>query len=48
MQAGVKTTATRYLGTIHDFVMLNPITDTPAVRGAIDQASHTLKEVFSK
>ncbi len=48
MQAGVPTTATRYLGTIHDFVMLNPITDTPAARGAIDQASHTLKEVLTK
>jgi acetyl esterase len=48
MQAGVSTTATRYLGTIHDFVMLNPITDTPAARGAIDQASHTLKEILSK
>ena len=48
MQAGVSTTAVRYLGTIHDFMMLNPITDTPAVRGAIDQASHTLKEVLSK
>jgi len=48
MQAGVPTTATRYLGTIHDFVMLNPITDTPAARGAIDQASHKLKEVLSE
>ncbi|HSF00027.1 MAG TPA: alpha/beta hydrolase [Nitrososphaeraceae archaeon] len=48
MQAGVTTTATRYLGTIHDFVMLNAITDTPAARGAIDQASHTLKEVLSE
>ncbi|MGZ5550394.1 MAG: alpha/beta hydrolase [Nitrososphaeraceae archaeon] len=48
MKAGVPTTATRYLGTIHDFVMLNPITDTPASRGAIDQASHTLKEIYSK
>ena len=48
MQAGVITTAIRYLGTIHDFVMLNPITDSPAARGAIDQASHTLKKVLSK
>jgi acetyl esterase len=48
MQAGVPTTATLYLGTIHDFVMLNPITDTPAPRAAIDQASNTLKEAFSK
>ena len=28
--------------------MLNPITGTPAARGAIDKASHTLKEVLSK
>jgi acetyl esterase len=48
MQVGVRTTAIRYLGTIHDFVMLNAITDTPAARGAIDQASHTLKEVLSE
>jgi acetyl esterase len=48
MQAGISTTATRYPGTIHDFMMLSPITDTPAARGAIDQASHTLKEVFSE
>ena len=48
MQAGVNTTAIRYLGTIHDFMMLNPITDTPPARGAIDQASHTLKKVLSK
>ncbi|TVP40014.1 hypothetical protein NARC_100076 [Candidatus Nitrosocosmicus arcticus] len=27
--------------------MLNAITDTPAARGAIDQASHVLKEVLS-
>jgi hypothetical protein len=45
MQADVTTTATRYLCTIHDFIMLNPITDTPAARGAIAQASHTHKEV---
>ena len=48
MQAGVPTTATRYLGTIHDFMMLNPITDTPAARGAIDQVSQTLKKVLSE
>ena len=48
MQAGVPTTATLYLGTIHDFVMLNAIADTPAARNAIDQASDTLKEVLSK
>jgi acetyl esterase len=47
MNAGVQTTATRYLGTIHDFVMLNPITNTPAVREAISQASQVLKKVLS-
>ncbi len=47
MQAGVPVTATRYLGTIHDFVMLNPISETPAVRGAIDQASEMLKKALT-
>ena len=32
IQAGVHVTALRYLGTIHDFVMLNAITDTPAAQ----------------
>lgn len=41
--AGVKVTATRYIGTIHDFVMLNPITNTPAPRAAIEQATAALK-----
>lgn len=41
--AGVKVTATRYIGTIHDFVMLNPITETPAPRAAIQQAIDFLK-----
>jgi len=43
MQAGVPTTAIRYLGTIHDFMMLNLITDTPAARGAIAQVSNICK-----
>lgn len=47
MEAGVQVTAVRYHGTIHDFVMLNPITDTPPVRGAIEQASYTLKKILS-
>jgi acetyl esterase len=36
-------TAVRYHGTIHDFVMLNALSDTPAARGAIDQASNSLR-----
>ena len=47
-EAGVKVTAVRYLGTIHDFVMLNPITETPATRAAIKQASEMLREIFKK
>jgi acetyl esterase len=47
IEAGVPVTGVRYHGTIHDFVMLNPITDTPAVRGAIEQASHMLKKILS-
>ena len=47
MQAKVPTTAIRILGTVHDFVMLNSIADTPAARGAIEQASHALEEALS-
>ncbi len=47
-EAGVKVTAVRYLGTIHDFVMLNPITETPATRAAIKQASEMLRDIFKK
>jgi acetyl esterase len=47
LEAGVRVTAVRYHGTIHDFVMLNAITDDPAPRGAIEQASNTLKMVLS-
>lgn len=41
--AGVRVTAVRYNGTIHDFAMLNPLADTPATRGAIQQAIVILK-----
>ncbi|MCC9623970.1 alpha/beta hydrolase [Thalassospira sp. MA62] len=37
-QAGVDVTVTRYNGTIHDFVMLNALAETPAAKGAIAQA----------
>ena len=46
IEAGVRVTATRYLGTIHDFVMLNAITNTPAARGAIAQANEALRKLF--
>jgi alpha/beta hydrolase fold len=41
MAAGVPVAATRYLGAIHDFVMLNPITGTPPARAAIAQVNDT-------
>ena len=45
--AGVKVTAVRYLGGIHDFVMLNPISATPEARGAIAQANDALRKAFA-
>jgi acetyl esterase/lipase len=48
MEAGVKVVATRYLGTIHAFVFLNAISETPAARAAIGQANDTLRNIFLK
>lgn len=42
-QAGARVTSARYNNTIHDFAMLNPLADTPAARGAIQQAITALK-----
>lgn len=42
--AGVPTTAVRYNGTIHDFVLLNGISDTAPTRTAIAQAVGFLRE----
>ncbi len=47
IDADVEVRAVRYHGTIHDFVMLNPISQTPAARGAIEQASNILKNRLS-
>ena len=47
-EAGVPVAAVRYHGTIHDFVMLNVITDDPSPRAAIEQASIMLKNVLSE
>ena len=47
-EAGVPITATRYLGIVHDFVMLNALTHTKATRAAIKQATGMLKEAFGK
>jgi acetyl esterase len=36
----------RYNGTIHDFVVLNALADTPAARGAIEQIICALKSAL--
>jgi acetyl esterase len=46
IEAGVPVIGLRYHGTIHDFVMLNPLADTPATRGAIEQASQMLNRIL--
>ena len=46
--AGVSTTAVRYAGIIHDFVMLNALHDTHAARAAIAQATSTLKAALHR
>ena len=46
-QAGVRVTAARFQGTIHDFVMLNTLAHTAAARGALALATTWLREGFS-
>ncbi len=46
-RAGVRVTAVRFQGTIHDFVMLNALAHTAAARGAIALATAWLREGFS-
>jgi acetyl esterase len=47
-QAGVRVTSVRYNGTIHDFVLLNALAGTPAVRGALSQTSDALRATLHK
>lgn len=47
MQAGVQVTAVRYLGTCHDFLLLNPLSQTPAPKSAIALAGLHLKKAFN-
>ena len=46
-EAGVSVTS-RYISTIHDFVMLNALGDTPAAEGAIEQATEFLRNAFAR
>ncbi|HAA41583.1 MAG TPA: alpha/beta hydrolase, partial [Pseudomonas sp.] len=43
-QAGVPVTAVRYNGMIHDYGLLNVVSQVPAVRSALLQASDELKQ----
>ena len=45
-EAGVRTTSARYNGIIHDFMMLNPLRDTAATTGAVEQAIHVLRKAL--
>lgn len=45
--AGVPVTAVRYLGIIHDFVMLNALRETRAAGAAIAQATATLRAALA-
>jgi acetyl esterase/lipase len=45
-EAGVRVTAARFQGIIHDFVMLNALSNTAAARGAIALATAWLREGF--
>lgn len=47
IEAGIDTTTVRLLGTIHDCAMLNALTDTPAVRVAINLANIKLYQAFN-
>ena len=47
MEAGVRVTSVRYNDTIHDFVMLNPLANTPPTRAAIQQAIDMVKAALS-
>lgn len=47
IEAGVKTTAVRLLGSIHDCVMLNPLAKTRAAKCAIELACIKLRQIFN-
>ena len=44
--AGVAVTTVRYDGITHDFMMLNPLSDTHATRAAVAQAIATLRQAL--
>jgi acetyl esterase len=45
-EAGVRTTSVRFNGTIHDFMMLNPVRGTAETTAAVEQASDILRKAL--
>lgn len=45
-EAGIPVTLTRYAGLIHDYGLLNPIAQVPAIKTAILQAAAVIKEAL--
>ena len=45
--AGVAVTTVRYDGAIHDFMMLNPLSETRATRAAVGQAIDVLRDALA-
>lgn len=48
MDAGVRVEATRYNGTIHDFVLLNALRHVPSTEAALRQASEGIRDHLAK
>ncbi|MER5210583.1 alpha/beta hydrolase [Streptomyces sp. NPDC002838] len=46
-RAGVEVTAARFLGTVHDFVSLNALRDSPPTRAAVRQGAAFLRSLLS-
>ncbi|MFC6159982.1 alpha/beta hydrolase [Kribbella jiaozuonensis] len=46
LEAGVRTTFVRYNGILHDFMMVNPLRETAATTGAVEQAIHILRKAL--
>jgi acetyl esterase len=46
VEAGVRVTAVRFLGTIHDFLILNAMADTSAARGALAPTTARLRDAL--
>ncbi|MEV0195938.1 alpha/beta hydrolase [Nonomuraea sp. NPDC050691] len=46
LAAGVRTTSLRYNGILHDFMMLNPLRQTAATTGAVEQAVQVLRKAL--